>query len=172
MPPSPVIEGVDDSKKLTPARREKLFGLILETAWFVGIGMADVEEIEAINILNAAKLAMARAAEGLDKSSQYPCDLLLVDARRLPLDIRQESIVHGDAVSYSIAAASIAAKVTRDRIMAALDKEFPAYGLANHKGYGTAAHYETILRFGPSKIHRASFLKNLDLKNPDGKARA
>ncbi|MDR0396322.1 MAG: ribonuclease HII [Oscillospiraceae bacterium] len=164
MPSSPIIDGVDDSKKLSPAQRERLYDRILESAWFAGIGMSDVEEIESINILNAAKLAMARAAEGLNASDESRCDVALVDARNPRLRVRLESIVHGDAVSYSIAAASIIAKVTRDRIMAALDKEFPGYGFANHKGYGTAAHYETILTFGPSKIHRASFLKKLDGK--------
>ncbi|GHU66292.1 ribonuclease HII [Clostridia bacterium] len=169
MPPSPIIAGIDDSKKLSPIQRDKLFDKIVGSAWFVGIGMADVDEIESINILNAAKLAMTRAAEGLNESSESKCNLLLVDARVLPLPIEQMNIVHGDAVSYSIAAASIVAKVTRDRLMTALDETFPDYGFAKHKGYGTGAHYETILRFGPSKIHRMSFLRNLDQKNLDRK---
>ncbi|MDR1263815.1 MAG: ribonuclease HII [Oscillospiraceae bacterium] len=162
MPPQPIIPGVDDSKKLSPMRRSKLYDMIISSAWFIGIGMADVQEIEEMNILNAAKLAMTRAANGLDETDESRCDLLLIDARQdLPLSVAQMGITHGDAVSYSIAAASIVAKVTRDRLMKSLDADFPGYGFANHKGYGTAMHYETILRFGPSKIHRMSFLKNL-----------
>ncbi|GHU71556.1 ribonuclease HII [Clostridia bacterium] len=159
MQPGSAIPGVDDSKKLSPAQRANVYDKIVESAWFIGIGSASVEEIESLNILNATRLAMVRAAQGLES------DLLLVDSRQdLPIACAQLGITHGDATSYSIAAASIVAKVTRDRLMESLDADFAEYGFAKHKGYGTAAHYETILRFGPSILHRPSFLRNLSEK--------
>jgi len=149
----PVVPGVDDSKKLTPERRARLYDAILREAWFVGVGMADVDEIESLNILGATRLAMSRAAQGL------ACHLLLVDAlESLAVSVKQIGIPHGDATSYAIAAASIVAKVTRDRLMIALDDTAPGYGFARHKGYGTQAHYEALQRLGPSAFHRPSFL--------------
>jgi ribonuclease HII len=150
---------VDDSKKLSPLQRGRLYDRIISSAWFVGIGMADVDEIERYNILRATRLAMTRAASGLE---EVGCDLLLIDAKKdLPISVKHRGIAHGDSLSYTIAAASIVAKVTRDRLMESLDADFPGYGFSRHKGYGTAMHYETISRFGPSKIHRPSFLTNL-----------
>lgn len=156
MPPDPLLEWVDDSKKLSEKRREQVFEQIRELALFIGIGRAEPEEIDRINILNATRLAMMRAAEGAQ------ADLYLVDAMEgLKLDAPQRSLLHGDASSYSIAAASIVAKVTRDREMRLMDALHPGYGFASHKGYGTAAHIKALRELGPSPLHRASFLKNM-----------
>ncbi len=154
MPPEPLILGVDDSKKLTARKREALYDRILETALFARVAYATVEEIDRLNILEATRRAMARAAEGA------PCGLFLLDAMEgVPLAGRQRSIVHGDAVCYSIAAASILAKVARDRLMDALDAEYPAYGFARHKGYGTAAHIAAIREHGACPAHRRLFVR-------------
>ncbi len=156
MPPDPLIVGVNDSKKCSEARREALYEQIVERALFVGVGEATVEEIDELNILCATKLAMRRAAEGA------PCGLFLVDGNQpveLPGEVR--TLVGGDARCYSIAAASIVAKVSRDRAMRALDERYPGYGIAKHKGYGTAEHCAAIRALGPSPIHRLSFLRNI-----------
>ncbi len=145
--------GLDDSKKLSPARREALFGEIMVSA-VVGIGIAGVERIDRDNILQANHWAMQQAVAAL----ATPPALALVDGNRAPpLLCRVETIVAGDAQSLSIAAASIIAKVTRDRIMVALDGEYPGYGFASHKGYGTEAHQEALVRLGPCIHHRRSF---------------
>lgn len=157
MPPEPLIAGVDDSKKCSESRREALYARIMECAEFVGIGEATVEEIEALNILQATKLAMRRAAQDAP-----PCDLFLVDGNQavdLPGHVR--TLVDGDARCYSVAAASIVAKVTRDRAMRSLDERYPGYGIARHKGYGTAEHLAAIREKGPSPIHRRSFLRKI-----------
>lgn len=156
MPPEPILPGVNDSKKCTAARRESLFEQIMARAVFAGVGEASVEEIDRLNILNATKLAMSRAAQGA------PCQLFLVDGNQsidLPGEVR--TLVGGDANCYSIAAASIVAKVTRDRAMQALDLQYPGYGIAKHKGYGTAEHVAAIRLLGPSPIHRATFLRKI-----------
>ncbi len=162
------VLGVDDSKKLSEKRREALFTQILEKAVAYGIGQADNERIDEINILQATKVAMREAvmkAEAMLKERQgreVGIDHILFDAMVIDdLDIPQTSIIKGDAKSLSIAAASIVAKVTRDRQMAAYHEEYPNYGFDSNKGYGTKAHYEGIQRWGITPIHRKSFLKNI-----------
>ena len=157
------IDGLNDSKKLTEKKRETLFPLIQEKALAWGIGWASAEEIDAINILQATFLAMKRAVEQLGVQPGWA----LVDGNRMPpLDIPGETVVKGDAQCASIAAASILAKVSRDRLLEEWDTLYPEYGFAKHKGYGTKAHYDAILRHGVLPIHRKSFLKNLGEKQP------
>lgn len=153
MPPQPLLPGVDDSKKLSEKRREALFDAVRGCARFVGVGVATAREIDELNILQATRLAMARAAQGA------PCGLFLVDAiDRLDVPGEVLGIIHGDALCYSIAAASIIAKVTRDRMMRELDARYPQYGFAAHKGYGTRAHIEALRTLGPCPEHRRSFI--------------
>ncbi len=149
-----IPDGLNDSKKLTARRREALFVEIRETA-HVGVGLAEVAEIDALNILNATYLAMRRAIEALP----HPPAHALVDGNRLPPDLpcSGETLVKGDGRSLSIAAASIIAKVTRDRIMAALAEQFPGYGWENNAGYGVPAHQEGLRRLGVTPHHRVSF---------------
>ena len=152
------VLGVDDSKKLSEKKREELFELIKEKAVAWAIGMRDPERIDAINILEATKEAMIDAILGLDVEPDH----ILIDALTLPgVPIPQTGIVKGDAKSVSIAAASILAKVTRDRMMVEYEKTYPGYGFAQNKGYGTAAHYAGLKALGLTPIHRRSFLKNL-----------
>ena len=153
MPREPLLLYVDDSKKLTEKRREALYEKILETAVYAKVILASPEEIDRVNILNATKNAMALAAK------DAPCDLFLVDAIDW-LDVAGEvrGIVHGDALCYSIAAASILAKVTRDRLMRELDEAYPQYGFAKNKGYGTAQHIAALKEYGPCPAHRRSFI--------------
>ena len=153
-----VIEGINDSKKLSAKRREALYDEITAKAAAWCVASATVEEIEQLNILQATFLAMKRAVEGLAR----PVDLALVDGNRLPpLCCSAEGLIGGDGKSASIAAASILAKVSRDRYMLALSREYPQYCFDQHKGYGTALHRELIRQYGPCGIHRLSFLKNL-----------
>lgn len=150
---------LNDSKKLSEKRRESLFVEIKEKAISVGVGLVGPERIDEINILNATYEAMRQALSQLNP----PADFVLVDAVHIPdMDTPQVGIVKGDAKSVSIAAASILAKVTRDHLMIEYDEKYPEYGFAKHKGYGTAAHYEALLKYGPSPIHRMTFLKNLE----------
>ncbi len=150
-----VIPGVDDSKKVTPKKRAELYGIIQEKAIAWAVGAADVETIDRINILQATMLAMQRAIAQLDPQP----DALLVDALTLhDISIPQQPIVHGDARSVSIAAASILAKVTRDTLMEELDELYPQYGFRDNKGYGTAAHIAAIREYGPCPIHRKTFI--------------
>jgi ribonuclease HII len=152
------ITGLDDSKKLTEKRREALFDEIQEKAEAWCIATASIAEIEELNILGAAMLAMRRAVAGLQTRPAY----VLVDGNRWPdLPEPGETVVKGDATSASIAAASILAKVARDRYMLEQAALYPEYGFAKHKGYGTKAHYEALRQYGLSPIHRPSFLKNL-----------
>lgn len=161
LPAGTVIEGLDDSKKLSEKKREELFDVILERATGFGIGWASEEEIDRINILQATFLAMGRAVSALT----VPADYALVDGNRMPpLNIPGETIVKGDGKAACIAAASVLAKVSRDRVLRELDKQYPQYGFAQHKGYGTKAHYEAIKRYGVLAVHRKSFLKNLSEK--------
>ena len=150
------IEGVNDSKKLSEKKREELFETIKERAVAWSVGIVDEETIDRINILEATRLAMKKAVEGL---SQKP-DFALVDAeKKVPIDVPYSPIIKGDALSESIAAASIIAKVTRDHIVIELDKEYPEYGFAKNKGYGTKEHTDAILKYGLCKAHRRSFCK-------------
>jgi len=150
---NPQISMINDSKKLTEEVREYLFDLILNEA-LCGIGAAEVGEIDRINIYQASFLAMDRALENLNAQPEH----LLVDGRAFPRnDIPFTTIIKGDSLSYSVAAASILAKVTRDRMMREYDQEFPQYGFANHKGYATREHLDAIEEFGYCPIHRRSF---------------
>lgn len=153
-PPQTEIAGVDDSKKLDPPTRTSLALEIRAKASGIGVGTASVEEIDRINIYHAALLAMRRAVEALPRKPQH----VLVDARTVPgVDVPQNMFNKGDGINFSIAAASIIAKTERDRMMEALDAEYPGYGFAVHKGYGTPEHRDALLRLGPSSIHRMSF---------------
>ena len=159
LPEGFVIEGLNDSKKLTEKKREALYDLIVENALSYCVAMASVEEIEEINILNATMLAMNRAVKGLS----IPADMALIDGdKSRGFDIPTKTVVKGDATVPCIAAASILAKVSRDRMCDEYDKEYPEYGFAKHKGYGTKAHMDAIREFGPCPVHRRSFLKFLD----------
>ncbi len=151
------FELINDSKKLSEKKREKLFDTILENCK-VGVGIATVEEIDSMNILNANFLAMKRALEDLEEEG-----LVLVDGNHLIREYQgeQEFVIKGDGKSLSIAAASIIAKVTRDKIMEKVSEEYPQYEFSKHKGYGTKVHREKILEFGPSPVHRKSFLKKI-----------
>lgn len=150
------IPGLNDSKKLTDKKRRELFPIIEAQALAYGIGWASQEEIDDINILQATFLAMSRAVEQLNIRP----DLALVDGNRAPtLDLPVETVVKGDSLSASIAAASVLAKVSRDDVMLRMAEEYPGYGFEVHKGYGTKAHYEALRTFGPSPIHRRTFLK-------------
>ena len=149
-----MIEGVNDSKKLSEKKREELYDVIMEKAVAVGIGMSDVAVIEKVNILNATKLAMKQAIKNL----KIKPDFVLIDGNQMiDIDIDAKTVVSGDAKSESIAAASIIAKVTRDRLLINWDKEYPEYGFARHKGYGTKARIEAIKKYGLTPIHRPSF---------------
>lgn len=158
LPRGTVIEGLNDSKKLSEKKREQLFDVICDTAVSYAIAFATVEEIEELNILHAAQLAMNRAIEELDPKP----DLAIIDGNQAG-DIRfpHETVVKGDASCISIAAASILAKVTRDRFMLDMAQQYPIYHFEKHKGYGTKDHYSALREFGPCPIHRPSFLKNL-----------
>ena len=159
LPEGAVIEGLDDSKKLTEKKREGLYDIIKETAVAYSVAYGTLEEIETVNILEATYLAMNRAIEGL---SVKP-DFALIDGNRVPRGIKIpcETIVKGDSKSMSVAAASVLAKVTRDRLMLEYDKKYPEYNFKKHKGYGTKEHTELIKQYGPCEIHRLSFHKNI-----------
>lgn len=158
LPEGVIIDGVNDSKKLSEKKRESLFDVIREQALSYSIAYAMVDEIEEINILNATMLAMRRAIDGLDIKADYA----MIDGNKIPpLDIDAECIVKGDAKSMSIACASILAKVSRDRLLYKYAEEYPMYGFDKHKGYGTKVHREAILKYGPCPYHRKSFLKKL-----------
>ena len=158
MPENSMIEGVNDSKKVSEKKREKIYDLILEEAISYGVGIIGQDEIDEINILNATKKGLTMSLKEL---IQRP-DLIIVDALTHidTLGIPYESIIKGDAKCYSISAASIIAKVTRDRIMREWDKIYPQYGFVQHKGYGTSAHINAIKEYGPCPLHRKSFIKN------------
>ena len=158
LPENTIIEGVNDSKKLSEKKREALFEVIKANAVSYSIAYSSVEEIESMNILNATMLAMKRAVEGLDIKADYA----MIDGNRLPdLAIDSEFIIKGDAKSVSIACASILAKVSRDRLLYKYAEEYPEYGFDKHKGYGTKAHTQAIREYGPCPYHRMSFLKKI-----------
>lgn len=156
LPKDECIEGVNDSKKLSEKKREVLYDEIISKAVAYGIGISDVEVIEEVNILNATKIAMKNAIKNLNVVPDY----VLIDGNQMiDIDIPGNTVVSGDAKSESIAAASILAKVTRDRMLREYDKKYPEYGFAKHKGYGTKAHIEAIGKYGLTPIHRPSFCK-------------
>lgn len=156
--PEHLLEGLNDSKKLTEKKREQLFPQIQKMAVAYCIATASVEEIAEYNILGATMLAMQRAVSGLSMQPDY----VLIDGNRMPrLSIAAETVVKGDATSATIAAASILAKVARDHYLLELDAQYPQYGFAKHKGYGTKAHCEAILQYGASPVHRKAFLRKL-----------
>lgn len=159
-----LIPEVNDSKKLSEKKREALYNKILDSSKSWAVGISDVEEIEKINILQATFLAMSRAVEALDIKPEF----VLVDGNKLPknLSVQSKCLVKGDSKSASVAAASIIAKVTRDRMMIELDDTYPEYGFKKHKGYGTSEHYENIIKYGVTPIHRMSFLKKMREKHP------
>ena len=159
LPEGAVIEGLDDSKKLTEKKRERLYDIIKQTAVAYSVAYGTLEEIETVNILEATYLAMNRAIEGLNVKP----DFALIDGNRVPRGIKIpcETVVKGDSRSMSVAAASVLAKVTRDRLMLEYDKKYPEYNFKKHKGYGTKEHTELIKQYGPCEIHRLSFLKNI-----------
>ena len=159
MPKDSMIEGVNDSKKVSEKKREKLYELIIEEAISYSVGIVDQNEIDRINILNATKSGVTNVVKGLDVRP----DLIIIDAlQHIDTDgVPYDSIIKGDAKCYSIGAASIIAKVTRDRIMREWDTIYPQYGFAQHKGYGTKMHMEAIRQYGLTPIHRRSFTKNI-----------
>ena len=159
LPPGILLEGLNDSKKLTEKKRDALYDVIVREALSYSIAFGSVEEINELNILEATLLAMRRAIAGLS----IPADFALIDGnigRDFPIPV--QPVIHGDALSPSIAAASILAKVTRDRLCADLDAAYPQYGIAKHKGYGTKDHMEALRKYGPSPIHRVKFIRFLD----------
>jgi ribonuclease HII len=163
MPHGAALRGVDDSKKLTAALREELAAKIHAVAIGIGIGIVEPEEIDRLNIYRAALEAMRQAVTALPVVPEH----VLVDARRIPgLTMAQTPLIKGDSRSYSIAAASIVAKVARDRIMRELDRLYPQYGFLDHMGYGTAQHLTAIGRYGPSPVHRRSFAPVRELRLP------
>lgn len=158
MPEGLIIEGVNDSKKLTAKKREKLFEIIKNEAICYSVAFASASEIDEINILNATHLAMTRAVEGLEKVPE----VVLVDGNSLPKwYYNSEAIIKGDAVCHSIACASILAKVSRDRLMLLEAEKYPQYSFEKHKGYGTKVHVQAIKEYGPCPIHRKTFLKKI-----------
>ena len=167
LPPDFQLEGINDSKKLSEKKREALFDVIKERAVAYGIGMADHKEIDEMNILQATFLAMRRAVEAMGVTPE----MVLVDGNQDPkLGLPTRTVVKGDATSASIAAASILAKVTRDRILIDMDKEYPQYHFAKHKGYGTKDHYAQLMEHGMCPYHRRTFLKKLNGVLPDAAA--
>lgn len=159
LPDGLVIDGLDDSKKLTAKKREKLYDIIIDSAVSYAIAEASVEEIDSLNILNASQLAMRRAVAQLTPSP----DLVLVDgnvAREFPMTA--VTVIHGDSISPSIAAASILAKVYRDRLLIEMDAQYPEYGFAKNKSYSTKEHMDALRLFGPKDCHRKTFLKFLN----------
>ena len=159
LPDGCIIDGLNDSKKLTEAKREKLFDIIIDRATAYCIASASVEEIEQFNILEATFLAMNRAIDGLGTKADYA----LIDGNRVPkgISVPCETVVGGDAKSFSIAAASVLAKVSRDRYIVELDEKYPQYNFKKHKGYGTKEHIDALVKYGPCEIHRSSFLKKI-----------
>ena len=156
MPKTDLIEGINDSKKLSQKKREELFEQIVQTALAYSIIEIDEKTIDELNILNATKLGMKKALEAL----AIKPEIVFTDAVQIETDLPQKNIIHGDGLSYNIAAASILAKVHRDRLMQKLSLQYPQYQFAQHKGYGTKLHIEKLKEFGPCPLHRKSFLKN------------
>lgn len=158
--PEMIIDGINDSKKLSEKKRDAFYVQILAQAKAVSVAVINEDVIDEINILNATKKGMLQCVRELELKP----DVVLIDAVRLPLPVKSESIIKGDSLSYNIACASIVAKVTRDTIMKELDLQYPEYNFKQHKGYGTKQHIELLKKYGPCKIHRASFIKNFVTK--------
>ena len=162
LPSGLYIEGLNDSKKLTAKRRDKVFEEIKSNAVAYSVAFASVEEINELNILEATLLAMRRAIDGLSVKADYA----LIDGNVCRgFQLPAQYVIHGDAISPSIAAASILAKVTRDRLCDELDREYPQYGIAKNKGYGTKQHMDALRQYGPTPIHRTQFIRFLDNEN-------
>ncbi|MDO5713443.1 MAG: ribonuclease HII [Tissierellia bacterium] len=161
--PDKVIEGVMDSKKLTPKKRDALYEEILEKALAIGIGRVSPDIIDKINIKEATKLAMAKAVEYLrdPQGEVVKPDFVFIDAETIPINIEQKGLKHGDDICYSIACASIVAKVFRDRLCLKWESEYPGYGIERHKGYGTKLHRQALLTKGVTNLHRKTFLKKI-----------
>lgn len=155
--PGTSLDGVRDSKTISARRRDALYDVIMERALAVGVGVADAETVDRVNVKQAARLAMKEAVENLGIVPDY----LLVDAEVVPVPIPQSAVVHGDALCQAIAAASIIAKVTRDRMCDVWDAEYPQYHIRSHKGYCTREHVEAILKHGPCPLHRKTFLTKI-----------
>ncbi len=174
MPPNILIEGVNDSKKLSKKKLQSLYKEITEKALAYGVGWVDEKTIDSINILQATKKAFRIAFE--KAGERIGCDIVFVDAvKDLDIPAEQHPLIHGDAICYSIAAASIVAKVERDRFMIEAAKSYPEYGFENNVGYGTKQHIEALKRIGPCPLHRRTFIKNFidtDLTTDDGKENA
>ncbi len=154
-----LIDGINDSKKLTEKKREELYDKIIERAIAYSIVEVDEKTIDRINILNATKQGMKRALDGLKAKP----DVVLIDAVKLDTDLPQDNIIKGDAKSYNIASASILAKVYRDRLMKKLSVKYPQYNFARHKGYGTKEHIENLKKYGKCELHRETFIKNFKI---------
>lgn len=154
-----LIDGINDSKKLTEKKREELYDKIIERAIAYSIVEVDERTIDRINILNATKLGMKRALDGL----KVKPDIVLIDAVKLDTNLPQDNIIKGDAKSYNIASASILAKVYRDRLMKELSEKYPQYNFAKHKGYGTKEHIENLKKYGKCELHRETFIKNFKI---------
>ena len=165
MPQGVLIQGVKDSKKISPKKRDILYDIILSNAIAIGIGRVDAATIDDINIKQSTKLAMKFAVENLKNrlGEKVEPNYILIDAEEIKINIPQESIIKGDDKSHGIACASIVAKVYRDRLCLEWDKEFPIYNIAQHKGYGTKEHRDKIAEYGPSYLHRQTFLKNIKI---------
>lgn len=163
LPIEMLIEGVKDSKKLTPKKRENLYEVIIKNAVATGIGSVDSKTIDRLNIKKCTLIAMEKAVESLRDKAGNPItpDFVLIDAEKIDIDLPQLSIIKGDEKCHGIAAASILAKVYRDRKCGKWAQEYPEYGFEKHKGYGTKAHIEAIKKYGPSLIHRESFLTKI-----------
>lgn len=164
MPLDNMIDGVNDSKKISEGKREKLYSAIISTAIDYGVGIVDQREVDDLNILNATKLGMKRAFENLKRLPE----LIIIDAVKLDLPVKTVSVIKGDAKSYNVAAASIIAKVTRDAMMKECALKYPEYGFEKNKGYGTAEHIAALKRFGACPLHRRTFIKNFDLGGGHG----
>lgn len=164
LPKGLLIEGVKDSKKLSPQKREAIFEIISREAVAIGIGIISSKTIDEINIKNAARLAMKEAVYNLKDplGNKVIPDYVLIDAEKIEINIPQRSIVKGDDLVHGIAAASIVAKVTRDRMCKEWGLQYPGYGIEQHKGYGTKVHIEALKKYGATEMHRISFLKNFD----------
>ena len=167
MPKGLLIEGVDDSKKLSAKKREELFEIIKNSALAYGIGELDCTKVDEYNIKNATRIAMVQAIENIkdNRGNKIVPDYVIIDAEKLDIDIPQSNIIHGDVNCHGIAAASIIAKVTRDRQMEQLSKLYPEYKFGKNKGYGTKEHIEALLEYGPTEIHRKTFIKKILDKN-------